>query len=231
MTYAVAKGVLRDPALAQDAAQDAYLRAFRRLCDLESRPASSPGSAASSSPSRSTCGAPAARRSCNWTMPDEVPVLDEVEHDVDRRAAATARGGASDAHDRRTAAVRSPLSRQWSTARLAQDAAVDETVDAQAAAARPRQTAEGDRSVRTTRYRSRRRSVATCRRRSSSCWLASAADRPAGEPGRRRSSTSCARRFPATREVELPEIVDFAEAREDDRRRGALRRAERAAPH
>jgi RNA polymerase sigma factor (sigma-70 family) len=35
MACAVALGVLRDPGLAQDAAQDAYLRAFRRLRDLE----------------------------------------------------------------------------------------------------------------------------------------------------------------------------------------------------
>ncbi len=35
MACATALGVLRDPALAQDAAQDAYLRAFRRLGDLE----------------------------------------------------------------------------------------------------------------------------------------------------------------------------------------------------
>jgi RNA polymerase sigma factor (sigma-70 family) len=35
MACAVALGVLRDPSLAQDAAQDAYLRAFRRLGDLD----------------------------------------------------------------------------------------------------------------------------------------------------------------------------------------------------
>jgi hypothetical protein len=35
MTYAVALGVLRDPDMAQDATQEAYLRAFRRLADLE----------------------------------------------------------------------------------------------------------------------------------------------------------------------------------------------------
>jgi RNA polymerase sigma factor (sigma-70 family) len=35
MAYAVARGVLRDPALAEDAAQEAYLRAFRRIRDLE----------------------------------------------------------------------------------------------------------------------------------------------------------------------------------------------------
>jgi RNA polymerase sigma-70 factor (ECF subfamily) len=35
MAYAVAKGVLRDSGLAEDAAQEAYLRGFRRLADLE----------------------------------------------------------------------------------------------------------------------------------------------------------------------------------------------------
>ncbi len=35
MAYAVARGVLRDSSLAEDAAQEAYLRAFRRLRDLE----------------------------------------------------------------------------------------------------------------------------------------------------------------------------------------------------
>jgi RNA polymerase sigma-70 factor, ECF subfamily len=35
MAFAVAKGVLREPGLAQDAVQQAYLRAFRRLGDLQ----------------------------------------------------------------------------------------------------------------------------------------------------------------------------------------------------
>jgi RNA polymerase sigma factor (sigma-70 family) len=35
MVYGVALGVLRDPEMARDAAQEAYLRAFRRLADLE----------------------------------------------------------------------------------------------------------------------------------------------------------------------------------------------------
>jgi RNA polymerase sigma-70 factor (ECF subfamily) len=51
MACAVARGVLRDPAMAEDAAQEAYLRAFRRLRDLAEPGGSSPGSGASSSPS------------------------------------------------------------------------------------------------------------------------------------------------------------------------------------
>ena len=35
MTYAVTRSVLRDPAAAEDATQETYLRAFRRLSDLE----------------------------------------------------------------------------------------------------------------------------------------------------------------------------------------------------
>ena len=42
MAYAVALGVLRDSAVAQDAVQQAYLRAFRRLSDLQD-PAAFPG--------------------------------------------------------------------------------------------------------------------------------------------------------------------------------------------
>ena len=42
MAYAVAWGVLRERRLAQDAVQQAYLRAFRRLGDLQ-EPAAFPG--------------------------------------------------------------------------------------------------------------------------------------------------------------------------------------------
>src|SRR5262245_11662283 len=42
MAYAVARGVVRDVALAQDAVQESYLAAFRRLGDLE-EPAAFPG--------------------------------------------------------------------------------------------------------------------------------------------------------------------------------------------
>lgn len=42
MAFAVAVSVLRDASLAEDAAQEAYLRAFRRLGDLD-EPAAFPG--------------------------------------------------------------------------------------------------------------------------------------------------------------------------------------------
>jgi len=35
MAYALAYGILRDSIVAEDATQEAYLRAFRRLSDLE----------------------------------------------------------------------------------------------------------------------------------------------------------------------------------------------------
>ena len=52
MAYAVAVGVLRDPVVAQDAVQQAYLRAFRRLGDLVSRRRFLDGFGASRLPSR-----------------------------------------------------------------------------------------------------------------------------------------------------------------------------------
>ena len=42
MAYGIAVGVLRDRTVAQDAVQHAYLRAFRRLADLQ-EPAAFPG--------------------------------------------------------------------------------------------------------------------------------------------------------------------------------------------
>ena len=44
MVHAVAFSVIRDPSLAQDAAQEAYLRACRDLGDLQDPPGSSAGS-------------------------------------------------------------------------------------------------------------------------------------------------------------------------------------------
>jgi RNA polymerase sigma-70 factor, ECF subfamily len=79
MAYAVALGVLRDGTAAQDAVQQAYLRAFRRLSDLE-EPAAFPGwlrrivITVALNTRR-------ARRRTLLRLDDipEVPVLDEVE--------------------------------------------------------------------------------------------------------------------------------------------------------
>ena len=128
MAHGVARGVLRDPTSAQDAVQDAYLSAFRRLRGLEE---------------------PAAfvvwlrrivittslnlRRSRRRTLlrlddVPEVPILDEAETrwtDLQRERLASALLTL-------TAAERQLCDRryhgQWSTARLAASAGVDETV-------------------------------------------------------------------------------------------------------
>jgi RNA polymerase sigma-70 factor (ECF subfamily) len=126
MAYAVAVGVLRDPVVAQDAVQQAYLRAFRRLSDLQ-EPAAFPGWL------RRVVITVALnmRRAKRVTLlrlddiPD-VPVLDEAEtrwsdHQRHRLASAllTLTPDERQLCDRR-------YHGQWSVARLARHAAVDE---------------------------------------------------------------------------------------------------------
>jgi RNA polymerase sigma-70 factor (ECF subfamily) len=128
MAYAVAKGVLRDSGLAEDAAQEAYVRAFRRLRDLDE-------------PAgfivwlrriviTSALNMRRRRRVTFLELDDavEVPVLDEAEV------------AWSDAQRQRLAAALLILTREqrqlcdrryhgrWSTARLASEAGVDEQV-------------------------------------------------------------------------------------------------------
>jgi len=59
MAYAVARRVLRDRHAAEDAVQQAYLQAFRRLATFRTRPPSPRGSGASSSRPHSTAAEPA----------------------------------------------------------------------------------------------------------------------------------------------------------------------------
>ena len=126
MAYAVAVGVLRDPVVAQDAAQQAYLRAFRRLGDLHEPPAF-PGWLR-----RITITVALnmrrARRVTLLRLDDvpEVPVLDEAEtrwSDLQRHRLASA------------LLTLTPEERQlcdrryhggWSVARLARNAGVDD---------------------------------------------------------------------------------------------------------
>lgn len=128
MAFAVALSVVRDVTQAQDAVQEAYLVAFRRLADLE-EPAAFPGwfrrivITISLNTRR-------ARRDAFLQVHDapDLPVLDEREERW------------SDAQRIRLAAAILTLSRDerracdrryhggWSTARLAADAGVDETV-------------------------------------------------------------------------------------------------------
>ncbi len=127
MAYAVAKGVLRDSGLAEDAAQDAYLRAFRRLADLED-PASFAGWLRRIVITIAL-NMRRARRVTFLPFDDmlDVPVLDEDETswtDLQRRRLAGALL-------RLTSSERLLCDRRyhgrWSTARLAKEAGIDES--------------------------------------------------------------------------------------------------------
>jgi RNA polymerase sigma factor (sigma-70 family) len=128
MAYAVALSVLRDSGSAQDAAQQAYLRAFRRLGDLQD-PATFAGWLRRIVITTALNMRRARRRTllCLDDVPD-VPVLDEAE----TRWSETQRLRLSGA-----LLTLSPEERQlcdrryhgrWSTARLAATAGVDEAV-------------------------------------------------------------------------------------------------------
>jgi RNA polymerase sigma-70 factor (ECF subfamily) len=128
MTYAVALGVVRDPALAQDAAQEAYLRAFRRLNELQE-----PAAFVSWLRRIVITVALNMRRARRFTLlqfddvPD-VPVLDESETtwtELQRHRLAAAL--LTLAPEERRLCDRRYHGR-WSTARLAEHAGVDATV-------------------------------------------------------------------------------------------------------
>jgi RNA polymerase sigma factor (sigma-70 family) len=126
MAYGVAAGVLRDPALAQDAVQQAYLRAFRRLADLQ-EPAAFPAwlrrivITVALNMRR-------ARRRTLLRLDDvaEVPVLDEAEtrwSELQRHRLAAALVTLSP-EERRLCDRR--YHGEWTVARLARHAGVDE---------------------------------------------------------------------------------------------------------
>jgi RNA polymerase sigma-70 factor, ECF subfamily len=126
MSYAVAMGVLRDSSLAEDAAQEAYMRAFRRLVDLE-EPAAFAGwlrrivITVALNMRR-------ARRLSLLRLDDvpEVPVLDEREtgwSELQRQRLAGALLTLT-SEERRICDRR--YHGHWSTARLAREAGVDE---------------------------------------------------------------------------------------------------------
>ena len=126
MVFAVAFRVLRDEALAEDAAQETYLRAFRRIGDLEE------GAAFLTWLRRIAVSVAMnmrrARRTTFLRLDDgiDVPILDEIEarwSDAQRHQLAAALLILT-AEERRLCDRR--YHGGWSTARLAQDAGVDD---------------------------------------------------------------------------------------------------------
>lgn len=128
MIYAVALGILRDRDLAQDAAQEAYLRAFRRLADLEESTAFLTWLRRIVITVASNMRQGRRATLLRLEQVPVVPVLDEVEttwSEAQRqrlaRALLTLTGPERRLCDRR-------YHGHWSTARLAKDAGVDEAV-------------------------------------------------------------------------------------------------------
>ena len=126
MTHAVALSVLRDHSLAQDAAQEAYLRAFRRLGDLQD-PIGFTGWLRRIVVTVAINTRRTHRRTllCLDDLPD-VPVLDEAEttwSEGQRQRLASALLTLTD-EERRLCDRR--YHGRWSTARLARDVGVDE---------------------------------------------------------------------------------------------------------
>jgi RNA polymerase sigma-70 factor (ECF subfamily) len=128
MAYAVALSVVRDSATAQDAAQQAYLRAFRRIGDLQD-PSTFAGWLRRIVITVALNMRRARRRTllCLDDVPD-VPVLDEAE----TRWSEVQRLRLSSALLMLTAEERQLCDRRyhgrWSTARLAANAGVDDSV-------------------------------------------------------------------------------------------------------
>ena len=128
MAYAVARGVLRDPGLAQDATQEAYLRTFRLLPTLQE-----PAGFLAWFRRVVITVALNARRAHRFTLlglddVGDVPVLDEAEmswSEAQRRRLATALLALTP-EERRWCDRR--YHGRWSTARLAADAGVAEPV-------------------------------------------------------------------------------------------------------
>jgi RNA polymerase sigma factor (sigma-70 family) len=211
MTYAVAKGVLRDPATAEDATQEAYLRAFRRLGDLDE--------AAGFIPwlrrivITVALNVRRANRSTFLQLDDagEVPVLDEAEttwSDEQRRRLATALMALT-SEERRLCDRR--YHGQWSMARLANEMAVDEAV-VRKRLQRVRDKLRKEVEVSEQREVSQRELQPDLPGKIvellSRPKLTDLPENPVG-----RILDQLRVTFSGYHEVELPEIVDFAEAR------------------
>jgi RNA polymerase sigma factor (sigma-70 family) len=211
MTYAVAKGVLRDVAQAEDATQETYLRAFRRLSDLEQ-----PGGFIPWLRRIAITVALNMRRAkrVTWLQLDdagEVPVLDEAEHvwsEEQRRRLAAAflvlTGDERRLCDRR-------YHGQWSVGRLAAEMGIGE------AAVRKRLQRIRDKLRKGIEVSEQREIGADELRRDlpdkviellSRPKLTDLPENPVG-----RIAEDIRSAFPGYAEIELPELVDFAGAR------------------
>ena len=211
MAYAVARGALRDPALAEDAAQEAYLRAFRRLPELDD-----PAAFAGWLRRIVVTVALNMRRAQRMTllrlddMP-EVPILDEAEtswSELQRRRLAGALLTLT-SEDRQVCDRR--YHGGWSTARLAKHAGVDEPAmrkRLQRIRDRLRKEIEvqEQRAIRSDEIRPD--FPAKVLELLARPQLTSLPENPVGS-----TLETLRRAFPGFTEVELPEIVDFADAR------------------
>ena len=126
MAYAAARGVLRDPALAEDAAQEAYLRAFRHLADLQE-----PVAFGSWLRRIVITVALNMRRSHRRTFirlddAPEAPVLDEAETSWSTLQRQRLAGALLTLTPEQRRICDRRYHGHWSTARLAQEAGVDE---------------------------------------------------------------------------------------------------------
>jgi RNA polymerase sigma factor (sigma-70 family) len=211
MTYAVAKGVLRDQALADDATQESYLRAFRRLSDLDQ-----PGGFIPWLRRIAISIALNMRRANRVTLlqlddAGEVPVLDEAEHtwsDEQRRRLASALLVLR-TEDRRLCDRR--YHGQWSIGRLASEMGIDE------AAVRKRLQRIRDK-LRKEIEVSEQRGIHADELRPdfpdkviellSRPKLTDLPENPVG-----RIAEDIRAAFPGYADIELPEFVDFAAAR------------------
>ena len=209
--YAVARSVLRDPSLAEDATQEAYLRAFRRLRDLH-EPAAFPGWLRR----LVVTVALNMRRSQRWTFlrlddVPEVPVLDEAETiwtDQQRQRLAGALLTLSP-QDRQLCDRR--YHGRWPIARLAAEAGVDES------AMRKRLQRIRDRLRKEMEVAEQRGiTVEEIRADLPGKVVELLArprliDLPESPVGKTRDDLRAV--YAGFREVALPEIIDFAEAR------------------
>ncbi len=212
MTYAVTKGVLRDSGQAEDATQEVYLRAFRRLRDLEQ-----PGGFIPWLRRIAISVALNMRRAhrTTWLQLDaagEVPVLDEAERtwsEEQRRRLAVAVLVLT-ADERRLCDRR--YHGQWSIGRLAADMGLDETV------VRKRLQRIRDK-LRKEIEVSEQRGIGADELRAdlpekviellSRPKLTDLPEHPVG-----RIAEEIRSAFPGYTEIDLPEFVDFAAARE-----------------